>query len=175
MSLFSTIFKYSAAQLNYQSPVYHISYNTYEHTLPKIKPSLVPERTYNTLSDDIFNTLGDSNRDFLNTPYEITADTDYNSYVSKVIDKFAVKNTLRTLSHDANNDQQLIADYMPQQDLLLDLFKPNINLLAVDTGSNHGDQNNNIFTADSSLAHSENYFGYEGIDIFTTEIGRAHV
>ena len=89
MSLFSTIFKYSAAQLNYQSPVYHISYNTYEHTLPKIKPSLVPERTYNTLSDDIFNTLGDSNRDFLNTPYEITADTDYNSYVSKVIDKFA--------------------------------------------------------------------------------------
>lgn len=173
MSLYSTIFHFSASQLTPQNSTYRISPDTYNQVLSDIKPSLVPVRTYNHLDDDILNKFANSNSDLLNDPIVIASGDDYNLLLSKAIDKFSVKNTLRTLNIDGDeddDDQQLITDFKPQQGLLFDLFKPDDKLLTY-KDSNSGDENNNILTADVPvlIALDKSYYGYGGIDTFITD------
>lgn len=159
MSLFSTIFHFSTSHLTEKNSTYRISDLTYNQVLPDIKPSLVPVRTYNILDDGTLNKIGDHNSELFKDPIVVTMGDDYNSLASKFINKIAVNNTIRTLNINDNDDtQQLIADYKPQQELLIDLF-----------GSDSGNDKNNFITVDPSpVFSSKGYYGYDGIDTFLT-------
>lgn len=168
MSLFSTIFHFSTSHLTEKNSTYRISDLTYNQVLPDIKPSLVPVRTYNILDDGTLNKIGDHNSELFKDPIVVTMGDDYNSLASRLINKIAVNNTIRTLNiNDNDDDQQLVADYKPQQDLLLDLFKPDDIIKLPINDSNSGE--NNIITADTSFAHSRNYSDTGGIDTFLTD------